>query len=126
MVHVLLLFKRIKYIQNHYEKRRIIKMVEVRKRHCLAVFILALVAFLCFLHRCRCACKAKRISEATRQATKESGFHLDCAIDELKKNLEGKSAEQLDRSLDSIVENTKSRIDKIANQLKNKVHSEQE
>jgi len=101
-------------------------MIEVKKRHCCAVFVLAFIAFLCFLHRCRCACREKRISEATRQAAKESGFQLDCAISELKRNLEGKSAEQLDRSLDSYVENAKSRIDKIANHLKNKVHNEQE
>jgi len=86
--------------------------------------MLTLFAFLCFLHRCRCASKTKRISEATRKATKESGFHLDCAINELKQNLEGKSAQQLDRTLDSIVQNTKNRIDKIAGQLKNRVHNE--
>ncbi|MCL2690515.1 MAG: hypothetical protein FWE57_11820 [Chitinispirillia bacterium] len=99
-------------------------MIEVKKRHCCAVFLLVFIAFLCFIHKCRCACKAKRVSEATRRAAKESGLELDYAITDLKRSLEGKSAQQLERSLDSIVENAKSRIDKIAGHLKNKVHSE--
>ena len=101
-------------------------MVEVRKRHCLAVFLFALFAFLCFVTKCRCKSRAKKISEATRQAARESSLELDYAIGELKRNLEDKSAEQLERDIDSFVENAKSRIDKIANQLKNKVQREQE
>ena len=100
-------------------------MVGARKRHCLVVFLLTMVAFLCFIHRCRCVCKAKRVSEETCKATKESCFELDCTIDELKRNLEGRSAEQIGRCLDSAVEDAKSRIDKIAGQLKNKVQNEQ-
>jgi len=100
-------------------------MIEVKKRHCFAAFLLMLIALLCFFTKCRCASKKKRISEATRRAAKESGLELDYAISDLKRSLEGKSAEQLERGIDSFVENAKSRIDKIANQLKNKVHSEQ-
>ncbi|MDR0307489.1 MAG: hypothetical protein LBI42_11720 [Chitinispirillales bacterium] len=99
-------------------------MLGIKKSHCLAASFFTLFAIVYIIIRRKCALRAKKISDATRQAANESSVELDYAVAELKRNLEGKSADQLERSLDSIVQNTKSRIDRIAAQLKNKVHSE--
>ncbi|MFP4164460.1 MAG: hypothetical protein ACLFQB_02095 [Chitinispirillaceae bacterium] len=67
----------------------------------------------------------KALTEQIRQATRETVHDLEGTVSDFRKNLEGKSASQLQKSIDSITDNTKSRIDRIANQLKNRIRVEQ-
>ena len=99
-------------------------MLGVKKTHCMAAAFFTLFAAACVIMKRRCAIRHKKISEAARRAAKDTGVELDYAIAELKRNLEDKSAGQLERNVDSIVENTKERIDRIAAQLKSKIRSE--
>lgn len=66
-----------------------------------------------------------KVTEEVKKAAKDSVHEMENAVSEFRNNLEGKSANQLDKNIDNIVENTKNRIDRIAAQLKNKLRVEQ-
>lgn len=66
-----------------------------------------------------------KVTERIKQVTRDTVHDLESTVSDFRHNLEGKSASQLQKSIDSIVDNTKSRIDRIANQLKNRIRVEQ-
>ncbi|MDG5814761.1 hypothetical protein QA601_06720 [Chitinispirillales bacterium ANBcel5] len=69
--------------------------------------------------------KNGKVSHEIKEAANESVQQINNAVSELKEDIEKKNAPQLERSIDSIVQNTKNKIDKIGEQLKNKIHQQQ-
>ena len=63
----------------------------------------------------------EQIKEATDDAIKE----IDSTMSELKGNLEGKSISHLEKNLDTTIENAKVKLDRMASQMKQKLHSYQ-
>ncbi|HON12124.1 MAG TPA: hypothetical protein PLE24_14750 [Chitinispirillaceae bacterium] len=61
----------------------------------------------------------REIKETISEALRE----IDDTVNELKTSMEGKSASQLERSLDSLLETTKRKLDRISSSIKTKIHS---
>ena len=65
------------------------------------------------------------IKEELREATTDAFNDIDSAITDLKDNIEGKSASQLEKILDSAVEKAKERLDRMSSIIKTRLHESQ-
>lgn len=67
--------------------------------------------------------KKEPISEEIIETAKDATKDIDSTVTELKGNIEGKSAVQIERTIDNAVENAKNKLDKIAFQIKDKIRT---
>ena len=62
--------------------------------------------------------KKEGVTEEVKETTRDALKDLDSTFNDLKNNLQGKSASQLERTLDNAVEATKKQLDKMASQMR--------
>ncbi len=66
----------------------------------------------------------KTVSEQLKEAAKNSAEQIDNAVGDLKRGITGKNQSQLEKSIDSMVESTKQKIDTVSLQLKEKLQQQ--
>jgi len=66
------------------------------------------------------------ITEQTRAAVRDALRNIETAVTKLKSDIEGKSAVQLRRTVDSAVEITKRKLDQLATEVKNRIRTSAE